>query len=691
QASTPTGIGTYTDAFALTLTDESGNTVAFSDGTATVSVPCDEDDGIQFAYCIANGARTERQPVTVSGGMASWSTTHFSTWALSANEYEISGSNPGTGDEFFLTDGNYYVDIDLWKASANEESMGNVGFANNDRALVTVENGEITTVQVATNPVDVDEYHSAIITFRVIGSTVSVQETGSVTTQPAGKTYDYIESISFAMPDDGQPDIAGAITYIDVQFCVPDTPMDAVMGGTLEARLRFKWSSAEATSDTTLKSDDSTAKGTSSITGTTIADIKLTDADTGIILTTDTDHVDDSGKFSVAKITSGNDYETTVKAMSSITKPWLLYKIVVNVDGVETAPKGSVTLSFPCEKEGLTIYRISDSGVKTALKGKIEKGYYVLDTSTLGLFAVEGELSTVTIKEDLKDTATGIQLTSLKDVLPDGAVLKVTAMNDGTGYTAAQTALKGKAEQFKLYAISTQTSAGAATAPTDEVSLYFPVPDGYTSSLVEVYQITDDGKATRIGGSVKDGHYVISTSDLGTFALVQRSASVLDQFTDIPETHWARSYIETAVKSGLFSGTSKTEFNPEGEMSRAMMFTVFFNLSGDKTEGTGEFWYSTAMDWAKEKGISDGNNPNGSITREQLVTMLYRYTGSKQASGDLSSYEDANMVSEYAVEAMKWAVSQGIVAGTTDGHLNPDQTAKRAEVATILVRYMEKK
>ena len=151
-----------------------------------------------------------------------------------------SGGGSTPSDEFFLEDGYYYVDVDLWKTAANEASMGNVAFNNNDRALIRVQNGKVTTVQLATNPVDVDQYHSAIIEFNIPdASDVQVLETGKVTTEPSGNEYDYIQRIQFTMPDAGQPESEDSVTYIDVQFKVPDTPMDAAVGETLDARLKF--------------------------------------------------------------------------------------------------------------------------------------------------------------------------------------------------------------------------------------------------------------------------------------------------------------------------------------------------------------------------------------------------------------------------------------------------------------------
>ena len=93
-------------------------------------------------------------------------------------------------------------------------------------------------------------------------------------------------------------------------------------------------------------------------------------------------------------------------------------------------------------------------------------------------------------------------------------------------------------------------------------------------------------------------------------------------------------------------------------------------------------------DWAKANGVSDGTNPNADITREQLVTMLYRYAGSPKANGSLNSFSDAASVNSYAVNAMQWAIANGIVNGS-NGKLNPQNNATRAQVAAILMRFCE--
>lgn len=119
-----------------------------------------------------------------------------------------------------------------------------------------------------------------------------------------------------------------------------------------------------------------------------------------------------------------------------------------------------------------------------------------------------------------------------------------------------------------------------------------------------------------------------------------------------------------------------------------MLMTVLARYAGQDTSSSTP-WYQAGMDWAKANGVSDGTKPTGNITREQLVTMLYRYAGSPAADGKLDSFSDAASVSSYAVNAMQWAVANGIVNGSND-KLNPQNNATRAEVAAILMRFCER-
>ena len=160
-------------------------------------------------------------------------------------------------------------------------------------------------------------------------------------------------------------------------------------------------------------------------------------------------------------------------------------------------------------------------------------------------------------------------------------------------------------------------------------------------------------------------------------------------FEDLSENDWFYDAVDFMVDKGLMNGVSENEFAPEEKLSRAMMWTILARLSGVDTTG-GAVWYEKGYLWAKETGISDGSDPNGEITREQLVVMLWRFMGKPAATGDLSSYTDADTVSDWAKDAMAWAIEVGLINGTTPATLAPQSNATRAQVATILWRFCEK-
>lgn len=165
----------------------------------------------------------------------------------------------------------------------------------------------------------------------------------------------------------------------------------------------------------------------------------------------------------------------------------------------------------------------------------------------------------------------------------------------------------------------------------------------------------------------------------------------VNPYDDVKPGDWYYSAVEYVTVNGLMNGTGKG-FEPNLATSRAMIWTILARMSDVNTASSGE-WNAVAQQWAIANGVSDGTMPNGTITREQLAAMLYRYAVSKgmvkgPATADLSVFADANSVSNYAVEAMQWAVSTGLIGGM-DGKLNPQGSATRAQVATMLMRFAE--
>ena len=158
-------------------------------------------------------------------------------------------------------------------------------------------------------------------------------------------------------------------------------------------------------------------------------------------------------------------------------------------------------------------------------------------------------------------------------------------------------------------------------------------------------------------------------------------------FSDVEKSDWFADAVAYVTEKGLMNGTGSDTFSPNASTTRGMLMTVLARYAGEDTTGSTP-WYQKGMEWAKANGVSDGTNPEVNITREQLVTMLYRYAGSPKADGKLDSFFDAASVSTYAENAMQWAVANGIVNGS-NGKLNPQDNATRAEVAAILMRFCE--
>ena len=161
-------------------------------------------------------------------------------------------------------------------------------------------------------------------------------------------------------------------------------------------------------------------------------------------------------------------------------------------------------------------------------------------------------------------------------------------------------------------------------------------------------------------------------------------------FTDVFANSWFYDGVKYACEKGFMNGTGSTTFSPDADTTRGMIVTMLARLEGVNTAGT--LWYAAGQKWAMDTGISDGTNMTGAVTREQLAAILYRYAKQKgydvTKSAALTSFTDADTASSYAVEAMQWAVASGLIQGS-GSRLSPKATASRAQVATILMRFME--
>lgn len=180
-------------------------------------------------------------------------------------------------------------------------------------------------------------------------------------------------------------------------------------------------------------------------------------------------------------------------------------------------------------------------------------------------------------------------------------------------------------------------------------------------------------------------------------------------FSDLDAKAWYHEGVDYALTNSLMNGVGGGKFEPDGQLTRAQLVTVLYRAAGEPDTGkqvnpftdvADDTWYTKAVIWAANNGIVNGVGknvfaPDASITREQIATMLYRYAGAEAAKEDkLSAFPDAAKTSDWAKEALNWAVASGLINGVADANgtanLEPQSTATRAQIATILMRWLEK-
>lgn len=227
----------------------------------------------------------------------------------------------------------------------------------------------------------------------------------------------------------------------------------------------------------------------------------------------------------------------------------------------------------------------------------------------------------------------------------------------------------------------------------DTVTLTVKSDTGYTLGKLTV---TDkDGKAVETK-KVSDTTYTFTmpAGKVSVSAGFVKGGAM--RFLDVKASDWFYDAVSYAVNNGLMNGTGNDMFSPNAATTRGMIFTMLARNAGVDTTGSGNLWYTAGMNWAKEQGISDGTRPEGNVTREELATMLYRYallkgvdTKKYTENTNTLSYTDVFTISDWASEGMHFCIAAGVIGGDTNGMLNPTNNATRAEVATMLMRFLE--
>ena len=423
-------------------------------------------------------------------------------------------------------------------------------------------------------------------------------------------------------------------------------------------------------------------------------------------------------------------YAATVGGLDQIAKE----------SAVDAGSAVTITLTVKAETESST--NAAQAAIKAQASGKTLDFLDLtltktVDTTTTDIGGSNTQLLTIVIPFE---TGNKENITAYRYHGNSAETLPAAANADGEYFTVGEDAVTIYAKKFSTYAIGYTVPGSNGGNSGGEVSIGYPPivknadhgsvevsPSRPTSgSSVTITPKADEGYAvdqvTVVDRSGKPVEVTLNTD--GTWSFRQPVGQVtitvtfkpvftvsdcprdgtcpMARFTDTTTDAWYHDGVHYCVEQGLMAGTSGTTFAPDQDASRAMIATILWRLAGspavngpvmyeDVEQGQ---WYSEAICWAASEGVVVGYGngefgPNDAITREQLCTMLWRYAGSPGAETSLSGYTDADSVSNFARQAMAWAVEQRIMTGTTSTTLSPQGMATRAQAAAMLLRFFE--
>ncbi len=425
--------------------------------------------------------------------------------------------------------------------------------------------------------------------------------------------------------------------------------------------------------------------------------------------------------------TSGLTYAWTTdgSAVAGQTKPYLILTGAYENKEIAATATGSDNYTGTASSQAVTVGASTNESTSVAVPAKPEV------SANSGNRQISASVSVSTEETDKPVCLYEIQLCD-----SNGALLNtyysltssytITGLTNSTAYQVKAIAynVNGASAQSDVVTVTPKTPApiggGGSPAPSTPDPVITENPDGSTTTTetaedgtVTATTTWDDGKQA-VAVKSPDGEKTITvttaTGEKVADVNIPATPAAGKEFEDVKSGSWYESAVDTATGYGLFNGTSETKFSPDDGMTRAMLATVLYNLSGKPEYGTdaGAFndvetgkWYENPVDWAYKVGVTSGTSatefsPNKDITREQLVTMLYRYAEKIGAASSsktaITGFPDGNKVAGYAQDAMQWAVAEGFISGRASGGKNyiaPQGTATRAEVAAVLTRFVE--
>ena len=553
--------------------------------------------------------------------------------------------------------------------------------------------GQISTGQVK---VTTQNYEDITLTINVIASaTNKIVPTGKPTLTPNEPTYGQTLS---AIKLSGK--MMGGDTPVEGTFewQNPDFKLDAV--GSCEASWKFtpKDGNTYAVADGTVMFTVKQAKPTGEpiYTKITAANKKLADAD----LKPNSSWPE--GKLQWVDKDTGKPLPDTTEVKANTAYKWYF------------TPTGAAAKNYTVADGTVTLYSVSGGGSSSGGGGGGSSGgggggsSSVTTVKTNTVTNPDGSVTKIETKSD----GTVVATTTAKD----GSVTKTTTKKDGSsvtenkaadgstgtvktdknGQTEANAKVSAKAvEDAKKSGepvkapVEVEASRNSNTAPTVKVEL--PKNAGETEVEIPVSNakpgtvavlVHPDGTEEILKASVPTENGIRLTMDGSA------TVKIIDNSKDFVDTrnHWAREEIDFVSARELVNGMTATRYAPDATATRAQLWTILARQNDANLSG-GNTWYEKAQLWSKDKGISDGTNPGATITRAQMVTMLWRTMGQPAAAGRVS-FVDVPANSYYA-QAVAWAIENGITTGIGGGKFDPNSACTRAQIAAFLARSMK--
>lgn len=405
-----------------------------------------------------------------------------------------------------------------------------------------------------------------------------------------------------------------------------------------------------------------------------------------------------SGSSTVKTETTKNDDGSTTKTETK--KDGTVIETTTGKDGsisktetkTETKPDGTKV-----ETKNETETNKDGSKVESETRTETKKDGTVTESKTETITSKDGTKSETKseTKTDKNGVTSGTETT--KTTTANGSTrTTVTTTENGESKTVAETTLSGKAvEDAKKNGeavkapVEVEASRNSSTAPTVKVEL--PKGTGETKVEIPVSNATPgtvavlvhpDDTEEIVKNSVPTENGIQLTVDgSATVKIVDNSKGFIDT-----QDHWAKDAIDFVSARGLVNGMSATIYAPNNSTTRAQLWTILARQNDADLSG-GATWYENAQNWAKDKGVSDGANPNAAINRAQMVTMLWRAVG-QPAPATEATFTDVSADSYYA-SAVSWAVENGVTTGVGGGRFDPTATCTRAQIAAFLARSMK--